>query len=239
MEILQTSYRTHSPLLRNVVIPASLLVAILLFDHFFLVGATITPVCNFLAMGVLALYLYPRPMIFWACCFAASSLFMLNRPQFSQKGPFDMKLTAETRSVGAISGAMVAILLCANRSKASKSHAQLVALVKRLPVPFVLSDKNGTLLYISQEAAKLMQISQKEAEGQSYFSLLFNLSEKGAAIHRYVGLLDSRHDGESTVELRLQNAPEVPYRGTLMPVDMHIGRCLVTVITPLQKITAS
>lgn len=118
---------------------------------------------------------------------------MLNKPGFSQSpGPINLVLTAETRSIGAVVGGVIAALLCANRWKAARSHDQLVALVKRLPVPFVLSDKNGTLLYISEEAGKLMNLTSAEAVGQSYFALLFNLSEKGASIQRYVSLLDSR-----------------------------------------------
>lgn len=196
-------------------------------------GATVAPVCNFLAMGFLALYLRPRLMIFWACCFVVSSLFMLYTPAFSQQAPFDKKLTAETRSLGAIAGAVVAISLCANRWKASRSYSQLATLMKNMPVPFVLSDKNGTLLYISEAAGKLMELSPKEAVGQSYFALLFHLSEKGAAIQRYVMLLDSQDTKVSSIELKLLNCPEKSWRGTLMPVDLQTGKCLITVIEPM------
>jgi len=233
VEILNSSPKSRSRFFNDVTIPAGVLFGIIIFDHYFLPGATITPVCNFLAMGILALYLRPRLMIFWACCFAASSIFMLNKPAFSQQGPFDKKLTAESRSIGAVTGAVIAVLLCANRSKASRSHAQLVALVKRLPVPFVLSDKNGTLLYISEDAGRLMNIPPGEAVGQDYFSLLFNLSEKGAAIQKYVGLLDSTDNRESSIELKLLNCPDKSWRGTLMPVDLQTGKCLITVIEPV------
>ncbi len=160
---------------------------------------------------------------------------MLNNPAFSQQGPANKALTAETRSIGSTAGGVIAILLCANRWKASRSHAQLVALVKRLPVPFVLSDKNGTLLYISEEAGRLMNIPAGEAVGQSYFALLFNLSEKGAAIQRYVSLLDSAETRESSIELKLLSCPDKSWRGTLMPVDLQAGRCLITVIEPESK----
>jgi len=216
-------------------IPGGVLIGIIIFDHFFLRGVTITPVCNFLAMGIFALYLQPRLMIFWAICFSCSSFYMLNNTDFSQQAPLNKTLTAETRSFGSVVGAVVAVLLCANRAKASKSHAQLAALVKRLPVPFVLSDKNGTLLYISEEAGRLMNIPPEEAAGQSYFALLFNLTEKGAAIQRYVKLLDSAEIKESSIELRLLSCPEKSWRGTLMPVDLQMGRCLITVIEPMAK----
>jgi PAS domain-containing protein len=235
VDILNISEKPGSRFLKVAAIPACVLFGIIVADHYFLRGATITPTCNFLAMGIFALYLHPRLMVFWACCFACSSLFMLNRPAFSQPGPFDKVLTTDSRSIGTVVGAVVAVLLCTNRWKASKSNAQLVTLVKRLPVPFVLSDKNGTLLYISDEAGHLMNVPPKEAAGQSYFALLFNLSEKGASIQRYVNLLDSAENKESIIELRLLSCPEKSWRGILMPVDLEVGRCLITVIEPLPK----
>jgi hypothetical protein len=236
VDILNASPNAGSRFLKEAVIPGGVLVGIIIVDHFFLPGVTVTPVCNFLMMGILALYLRPRWMVFWACCFTCSSLFMLNKPGFSQRqGPANKMLTAETRSVGSVVGGIIAALLCINRAKAFRSHSQLVALVKRLPVPFVLSDKNGTLLYISEEAAQLMDMSPAEAVGQSYFALLFNLSEKGAAIQRYVNLLDSAESRESSIELRLMSCPEKSWRGTLMPVDLQTGRCLITVIEPESK----
>lgn len=233
MEMLNAPEKAGPRFLKEAAIPACVLLGIVIADHYFLPGATITPVCNFLAMGILALYLHPRLMVFWACCFIFSSLFMLNRPGFSQLGPPDRVLTAGTRSIGSIAGGVIAVLLCGNRWKASKSHVQLATLVRRLPVPFVLSDKNGTLLYISEEAGRLMNIAPGEAAGQSYFALLFNLSEKGASIQRYVNLLDSEENKESSIDLRLLSCPDKSWRGTLMPVDMQAGRCLITVIAPV------
>lgn len=229
MEIINGSPKTGSRVLVECVIPFAVLFGIVLVDHY-LPGATITPVCNFLALGIFALYLQPRVMVFLAVCFTCSTLFMLNKPAFSEQEPANKALTTETRSLGAVVAAVIAVMLCANRSKVSRSHAQLASLVKRLPVPFVLSDKNGTLLYISEEAGHLMNIPPAEAAGQSYFSLLFNLSHKGAAIQRYVSLLDSEENKETSFDLRLLTCPERAWRGTLMPVDLDSGRCLITVI---------
>lgn len=232
MEIPDPSAKADSRFLMEAAIPGGVLFGIIIVDHFFLPGVIITPVCNFLAMGILALYLHPRVMVFWAVCFTCSTLFMLNKPDFSQHGPPNRMLATQSRSIGSLAGAAVAVLLCANRWKATKSHAQLAALVRRLPVPFVLSDKNGTLLYISEEAGRVMNIAPGDAAGQSYFSLLFNLSEKGASIQRYVNLLDSDENKESSIELKLLGCPEKAWRGTLMPVDLQAGRCLITVIEP-------
>jgi hypothetical protein len=235
VDILDPSPKTGSRFFEVVLLPAAVLLGVIIIDHFFLRGVTITPVCNFLAMGIFALYLKPRQMVFWAFCFTLSSFYMLSNTGFSQQAPVDKALTFETRSFGAVVGAVVAVLLCGNREKASKSHTQLAALVKRLPVPFVLSDKNGTLLYISEEAGRLMNIPPEEAAGQSYFALLFNLTEKGAAIQRYVNLLDSVESKESSIELRLLSCPEKSWGGTLMPVDLQMGRCLITVIEPMAR----
>ena len=157
---------------------------------------------------------------------------MLTNPAFSLEGPANRMLTTETRSLGAVAGAVIAVLLCANRWKASKSYAQVAALLKGLPVAFVLSDKNGTLLYVSEEAWRLMDIPRGEAVGQSYFSLLFNLSEKGASVQRYMNLLDSDENKLSSVELGLRGSPNKSWHGTWMPVDLPSGRCLITVIEP-------
>lgn len=230
MDIINSTQKNGSRFVGDFVVPFAVLSGIIVVDHYLLRGATITPVCNFLAMGIFALYLRPRVMIFWAVCFTCSTLFMLNKPSFSAQEPQNKLLTTETRSTGAVVAAVIAVLLCGNRAKVARGHAQLAALVKRLPVPFVLSDKNGTLLYISEEAGHLMNIRPAEAAGQSYFSLLFNLSDKGAAIQRYVSLLDSEENNEASFDLRLLTCPDRLWRGTLMPVDLDSGRCLITVI---------
>lgn len=174
-------------------------------------------------------------MIFWAMCFVCSSIFMLSFPHFSSPGQINLTLSAEIRGTGSVGAAMVAILLCINRTNLVRSHEQLAILVKRLPMPFLLSDKNGMLIYVSDEALQLMHISQTEARGKSYFTLLFNLSEKGNTIQSYMRLFDAPEDGVSLVELRLWNCPEKAFVGTLMPVDLQPDRYLITLIKPKQR----
>lgn len=221
---------------RDLMLPACVLLAIIFIDHATTPGVTITPICNFLAMGIIALYLQPRLMYFWAACFTLSSFYMLMHPTFSAVGKPDYQVTDWVRSAGAVAGAIVALLLCLHRWKAVRGHEQLVSLVKRLPVPFVLSDKDGTLLYVSDDASKVMNIPVGEAVGQSYFSMLLNQSDKGAAIQKYVALVDSMEHRESSIELKLKNNPEKSWNGILTPVDLQLGRCLITVLAPANGI---
>ncbi|HWB59357.1 MAG TPA: hypothetical protein VG733_07685, partial [Chthoniobacteraceae bacterium] len=89
MEIAERPIKPEAEFTKEAIIPFCVLAGIIVIDHFFLPGATITPVCNFLAMGILALYLHPRWMVFWAICFTCSSLYMLTNSGFCHPGPPD------------------------------------------------------------------------------------------------------------------------------------------------------
>lgn len=120
--------------------------------------------------------------------------------------------------------------LCILRVRGSDNHRQLFTLLKCMPVPFVVSDRNGVLLFASEEAAQLMEISKEAAAGQSYFVLLLNATDQGTAVQKYVTLLDAPLFQESVVELKLLKHPEESWTGVLIPVDLQDGKCLVTVI---------
>lgn len=157
---------------------------------------------------------------------------MLNHPTFSVQGPASVRLTIETRSAGTLVGATIVILLCVNRCKAVRSNMQLAALVKRLPLPFVLSDSNGTLLFASEEAARLINIPQQEIVGLSYFELLMNATNKGATIQSYMDVIDAPTPTEATIDLKIANCPGKFWKGLLIPIELYHMKRLITVITP-------
>ncbi|HVV73204.1 MAG TPA: hypothetical protein VHI52_17155, partial [Verrucomicrobiae bacterium] len=138
------------------ILPAALLASILLFDLFLLPRATITPVCSFLILVLLAFILPPVPMIFWAVIYAITTLVVIFNPDIFRPGTPNVALIHGIRSLGAVLGASVAVLLCFHRLKVGRQSEQLNLIVKEIRVPFVLSDANGEIILMNKQAAEIL-----------------------------------------------------------------------------------
>ncbi len=222
--------RSHP--ISDFVFPATALVMIVIADHYSITGAVTTPTLNFLMMGLLAMYLSPIYMAFWALVYTSVSVWMLYHLNFSQPGLINTTLNFNTRSIGALVGGGIAFVLCMTRARAAGNHEQLLLFLKRIPIPVVVSDRNGVILFISKEASEWMGISNEAAAAQSYFALFMNVSDQGTAVQKYLTMLDGKGSEESIIRLKMINRPEDAYAGILMPINLTQGRCLITVIKP-------
>lgn len=221
----------NHPLFKHWVLPAILLAGMLVFDWRFLPGATITPLCSFLVLVLLAFILPPLPMIFWACAYTLGVAYVIYHPEIFRAGLPDHPLIHKIRTVSAIVAAAVAVLLCFNRLKSAAKSEQLNLLVKEIPVPFVLSDGNGEIVLMNKQAAQLLGVPGRNIEGESFFSLLTDINRKGDSIQKYLEVFDAQSPREVTIELKPQNNPGAVLHGTLIPADGSAGRYLITIIS--------
>src|ERR1700677_314218 len=221
----------QNPILKNWVLPAGLLAAILIFDFYFLPNATITPVSSFLILAVLAFVLPPVSMIFWACAYTFGAVYVVYHPEYFRPGPPNYALMHEIRSIGLAAGGVFSVLLCFYRLKDSRRSEQLNLLVREIPVPFVLSDGNGEIIFMNTQAADLLGVRDRKAEGDSYFSLLTDVNEKGNAIQKYLEIFDARVQREYSIELKPKNNHGVTLNGKAIPVDGSASRYMITIIS--------
>ena len=236
--MLATAQKSQNPHLKYWGIPGGLLALLVLYDRFFIPGASITPICGFIILALLAFILPPVPMIFWACVYSLAAVFVIYRPDLFRPGPPDHELIQKIRSLGMFAGASVSVLLCFNLLKVARKNEQLSLLVKEIPVPFVLSDCNGEIILINNQAAQLLGVPGRKIEGDSYFSLLTDINQKGDYIQKYLQLFDAKSPQELTIELKPRNNPGMALHGTLIPADGGSNRYLITIISEPVGVTA-
>ena len=220
----------QNPYLKNWLLPAGLLATIMLVDLYFTPGAITTPTCNFLALVMLAFILPRVPMILWACVYSLATVFTLYHPEIFRPAPNQTHITI-IRSMGACFGASAAVALCFYRLKSARKSEQLNLLVKEIPVPFVLSDGNGEIILVNKQALQLLGVTASIAEGNSYFSLLTDASQKGNSIQKYLEIFETKEAREYALELKPKNNPGVVLHGTVIPADGVGGRYLITIIS--------
>ena len=225
------SSKFQNPFFRHWLFPGAVLVGLLLFDLKFLPNATITPVCSFLILALLAFTLAPVPMIFWSCAYTFAAIFVIYNPDIFRPGLPNHTLIHEIRTVTSILGGVLAVLLCFNRLKISQQSEQLALLVSEIPVPFVLSDGNGEIVLMNKRAAELLGVADRATAGDSYFSLLTDINRKGDCIQRYLEIFDAKTEREVVIELKPQHNPGAVLQGTLVRAEGDVGRYLITMIS--------
>jgi PAS domain-containing protein len=234
MEMIEARKKNSNSRFWNLVFPTVALVGVLVTDHIFFSGVMLTPTCNFIMLAILSMRLKPAPMFFWAAMFLCSTLFVLMFPEFAMKGPMDAHANMFIRSIGATTGAALAVFLCIHRSRLTKDHGQMLQLLKRMPVPFVLSDEHGEILFINEQASALLKVTNKDALGDSFFSLLENVAEKGTSIQRYLSVFDTKSSQELVSKFRPRTNPDALFNGHSILVETAGLRRMVTIISPSQ-----
>ena len=122
------------------------------------------------------------------------------------------------------------IILSSHRQKLHKSHDDILLILTRLPLPVIVSDAHGTILFLNDRAANLLNIPRREAIGRSYFQLLLHENGKGANIQKYVELIESKCAEAIDINLRIQDNSTQLLKGMLVGVDPEEGRQIVTMI---------
>ena len=232
MEMTATKNSARNPIFWNLIYPLAGLAGVLAVDHFYFTGVMLTPAGNFIMMAILALRLKPATMIFWAVAFVASTLFVLMNPDFVMKGRMDFHANVFVRGIGAMTGASLAVFLCIQRGRLIQDHEQMLAVLSKMPVPLVLSDENGDVLFVNLQASALLKVTDEEARGDSFFSLLESTTQKGTAVQRYLAIFDSRKTTEIEDTYRPRKSPGEIFHGQSILVETAGTKRMVTIFSP-------
>lgn len=212
-------------------LPGCALAGVLLFDLNFMPGAMLTPTFTLLAMAFMGFFLEPVPMIVWAIAYSVAAVYTVYHPDIFMPGPRNYSQIYAIRTIGEVAAAVMAIGLCFHRTKGMRKGAQLDLLVREVPVPLVLSDVNGEIIFMNRLAAEMIGVELGMAEGNSYFTLLTDENKKGAFIQQYLGMFDATTPKKTSIELKPKNFGGKTLRGVLIAVDGRVGRSLITIIS--------
>jgi len=221
------------PVFWALIFPMLAFVAVPAINHYFLPGVVFTPACNFIVTAILSLRLKPWPMFFWAAAFLCSTLFVVMHPEYVIVGPIVANTTSSyIRFVGWGTGAVLAVLLSIHRAWLLKDQSQMLYLLRHMPVPFVVSSENGKVLFINEQASKLLNVTDQDVQGAQFFSLVEDVTgKKGTAVSRYLSVFDSKSQGELVSKLRPCANQEAILVGRSILVENAGLRRMVTVLS--------
>ena len=235
MEILKQRKRVLHPHFWNIFFPAVVFPSVLAVDHFFITGVILTPVCNIIVIAILALKAKPWPMAFWCVLSVGLSIFTLTHPHFVRADVLNPIATTFTRSISAIAGGLMGLMLCIHRSYLNKDFDNMLELLDQMPMPFLLSDENGEVVFVNDRAVELLNISKESVMGDSIFSLLENIGEKGNSIQRYLAVMDSKSKEKIITKYRPRTKPGVVIDGESLVVEAGGLRRMVTMLSPVKS----
>jgi len=212
-------------------VPAIFLTTVLLVDYFLFSGVTITPLSCFMVLAIMAMVAPPRPMLFWAITFSVASIFVVYHPELFRPGKQNVKIGHLIHSISICLGAGVSVLLCRNRLRAQKKSECINLIVKKAPVPMILSDGNGDIIFINEQASDLLGVPVHEAEGNSFFLLAMGPDAKGLSISHYLRKIEGNEEVELASEIKPKYNPGVTLRGTTKLLGGTSDKYLLTILS--------
>jgi PAS domain S-box-containing protein len=185
-------------------------------------------------MALLALKARPMPTTLWVIVFTSVTSWLLIQ-QRNTLDPINVQFVRiALRTATLLIGGVATVLLSIHRRRLFQSHEHLLGVLRKIPAPLVLSNSSGTVIFVNEQAASMLGLAPEEAEGLSYFALFVNRSDKGNAIKHYLEMVEQEEQTASSIELRLRDRPEVPMKGTLVPLASGGDRWIITLISARQ-----
>lgn len=210
--------------------PVILLTVLILIDYYFFPGVTITPIFTLIFLGLMAMISPLGPMVFWAFVFSTTTIYIIYHPEIFIPGAYNRQLGHVIHSASTLVGAALSVLLCHNRLKAQKKTEYIELLAMKTPTPLILSDKNGEIVFVNDQAALQLGFPNHKLVGNSIFSF-FPSKDRGSMVSHYLELLESKASEAWTIEIKRKTPAGMPLQATLNQTQCSTGKYMISTIT--------
>jgi len=95
----------------------------------------------------------------------------------------------------------LAIYLAHYRTDTERTLTQLRSILSKLPVPVILSDASGNIVYANDAVTSVLDESPSQITGKSYFNYFLTERMKGKSIRAYFELFDAETNGIYKLEV--------------------------------------
>lgn len=184
-------------------LPLLALVVIAVFDAYY-VRAIVSPVLCQLVLLVMMFRLSSTRLTIWAVIYSVYIYFVFFSPLFNPGGAQD-HLTSLIRSFSFTITAAVIVAVGWQSDKSQKTHRQILNLIVHIPVPVILSDSSGSILFVNSHAARILGCDVEILKSSSYFTLFSNPSQQGRFIAEYMEFFDGKSNVAKHVCLHLRS----------------------------------
>lgn len=168
------------------VLPVLFTLAILVLEQETSTAITVTPMLSMILMLLLAFRLGPWQLIPFVIAFTGAIYVSIHYMQ-----PFDALSLVDWVRMGLRVGSFLvasalAVLFSKSRCEAKARQDQTVAILTTLPMPVVISDALGSVIFANDEAVEFLKIPRGKLLGASYSRLLMTQQDEGTAMRDYI-----------------------------------------------------
>jgi len=109
---------------------------------------------------------------------------------------------------------------------------QTIDIFEKLPTPVIISDLDGGVVFMNNDALKLLDITAEEVPGTSYFSFVV-AAEKGKKIQRYFDFVSSNQTILHNFAIQVRKPTPMEIQTTLFVIQGKHARLVATVFSNL------
>lgn len=167
----------------------------------------------------------PISVAVWVVIFSLTSLYFL---LFAVPGIAIDRTTALIRFWTVFVGGIGAVVLSFDRNKGIEDHLQTIRILEELPTPVIISDPDGGVVFMNNDAIKLLDIAAEEVKGASYFSFIV-AAEKGKTVQRYFDFVSSNQVTLHDFAIQVIKPKPMEIQTTLFAIQGNHARWVATV----------
>ena len=191
-------------------------------------ATTVSPLVSMICFALFAYRMRPASVAGWVVIFSLTSLFFLLQPE--QPGtPID-RATAYIRFGTTIVGGIVAVALSFDKNRITEGLRQTMSILENLPTPVIISDCEGCVVFMNNDALKLLDTTAEAVRGASYFSFVAG-AQKGNTIKKYFDFVESKQTIRHDVILQITKPKPMETRASLVAITGKQGKLVATVLS--------
>ena len=177
---------THWPWIYYLLLPVFFTATILILEEVTSSSIIVTPMLSTIFMLMLSLRLEPARLLPFVVAFNGAIFYSLHYMQ-----PFDgansthwIRLGLRIASFSI--AATLAVLFSKYRCKAKEQLDQTMKIIISMPMPVVISDALGAVIFANDEASDFMHLSREKLQASNYIELFMRHQDEGTAMREYI-----------------------------------------------------
>ena len=190
--------------------PLLFLIGVVVFDLQETIRTVTPPLCT-IGLLVMALYLRPGWMIWWACFYSAVVVMSLVNHRIHgllSSGYVPPEFTSNWfRSAGFVTTSVFCCVFSILMNRLRSKEHQLVRLIQNLPTPVLVSDQAGKIQMMNDKACRFLDIKSAGETTPGFFDLLAPLKGHGRCIARYLSAFSKGDKQPTEIELEFRGKP--------------------------------
>jgi len=225
---------THTGVWAAFFFPLMAAAVLMAVDVYLLPGIFAMPLLFMGLLFYLSLRLPPRTVLLWALIFTGT-IYVFGSLRVADSVT-DPKYRPYVRTALFLTAGTGAVLLAAFRQRVQTGHETLFRIVSDLPLVVIVSDVEGRILLLNEQAREVLKHHLKPKAELSYFSLFVTPGEPGRTTARYAGYFHPSQVGTAATVLHTQGPSPLSLHATVTIVRVDGHRYAITMVERIEHV---